>query len=299
MAVRDYVARFLADVSGYKLDRAERETEDLERTVDDTADKVARDWRDMANAAERSARDMGDAARKGATDTKGRLNSTAGEIGSEFSENIGEAFRNGDLKGTLLETFTSLGPALGGAGILIGAGAAIINGMISGVEERASELRQAVKDAYTAAIDEVYGGSKRTIADIVGDLTPEDIQTIKDAGLTVGIYAEAVASAEQGDPAKLDAITDSLEYRAGALDRAREASKGYLGVGARKIAEDAAGSQALLDLINKGTDAMDRRADAVRDLTAAIASADLDRLRSYGSAVNALGRDPDYQRGRR
>lgn len=300
MAVRDYVARFLADVTGYQLDKAERDTENLERTVDDTADKVARDWRDMANASERAARDMGDAARKGGDDVKGKLRGTGSEIGAEFSENIGEAFRGGDLRDTFLETLTSLGPALGGVGLALGAGAALINGMIQGVEQEAEKLRQATKDAYTSAIDAVYGGKgARTIGDIVGDLSPEDIQLVKDAGLTVGEFAVAVQEAEEGDPAKLDTITGALEKRAGALDELKRETKGYLGIGARKVADEAAGSQELLDLIERGNTAYRDRAAAVRDLTAAVASADIDRLRELGAAQNALGRDPDYQRGRR
>jgi len=300
VAVRDYVARFLADVTGYQLDKAERDTENLERTVDDTADKVARDWRDMANASERAARDMGDAARKGGDDVKGKLRGTGSEIGAEFSENIGEAFRGGDLRDTFLETLTSLGPALGGVGLALGAGAALINGMIQGVEEEAANLRQSVKDAYTSAIDAVYGGKgARTIGDIVGDLTPEEIQLVKDAGLTVGEFAVAVQEAEEGDSAKLDTITAALRKRAGALDELKRETKGYIGIGARKVADEAAGSQELLDLIERGSEAYAKRADAIRDLTAAVASADLDRLRELGSATNALGRDPDYQRGRR
>ena len=150
--VRAFVARFITDQSEFKTDKIVTELEQAERAADEldnvSTDGVQRELDDLRRASATAAADMSnDFDRAGSeidsdTGFRGKMGETGSEVGAEFSENIGEAFRGGDFKDTILETFTSLGPALGVAGIAVGAGAAIVNGIISGAEERKAALQE-------------------------------------------------------------------------------------------------------------------------------------------------------------
>lgn len=135
---RDFLARFLTDTSSFETAPAQRELEDLadesERTarrIDDSFDRVKR-------SADSSLDDLG-------SSTKGKAREAGAEVGAEFTENMGEAFRSGDIGGLVTESLTSLAPALGAAGIGIGIGAALISNMVAGIKEQKQKLTEATQ----------------------------------------------------------------------------------------------------------------------------------------------------------
>lgn len=117
------------------LEEVEDVGDRLERALKDNFDDIARD-------ADRAGRDVAD----NFDGKAGRVGDIGGEIADEFTENFGEAIRGGDPAGLVLETFTSLGPALGGLGI----GAAVVAGMVKSFVDAAAEQRARVTEASKA-----------------------------------------------------------------------------------------------------------------------------------------------------
>jgi hypothetical protein len=121
----------------------------------DALDDVARDGAQSAEKIERSFKDTANAVNNVGKDIKSQSNlgNVGSEIGQEFSQNFGEAVRGGDPAGAIAETFTSLGPAFGIAGVAAAAGAGIILGVIKGAQEKAAEFKAAVEEITSAAFD--------------------------------------------------------------------------------------------------------------------------------------------------
>ena len=118
------------------MKEVEAEGDDLEKALEDN-------FKDIGRAARRAGDQAGDDLGKG---LRGKLGGVGAEVADEFSENFGEAIRSGNPAGAILETFTSLAPALGALGI----GAAVVAGLVNSVLQE----RQRVKEAITGIMDE-------------------------------------------------------------------------------------------------------------------------------------------------
>jgi hypothetical protein len=140
----DIVARFRAVTTDFNTRQVEAELSD----VDDA-------FRDSSRAADRWSRDVRDAADDAADGIRkdGRFADVGREVGDEFSENIGEAFRSGDYVGALTETFTSLGPSLGKIGLGIGAAIGVGAAIVANIKAREEEIRQMGRTIFDALQD--------------------------------------------------------------------------------------------------------------------------------------------------
>lgn len=157
MAVRDYVARFLTDLTGWKVDSAVKDTRDLETQTDRTADSVARDWQRMADAGERAARDLHTTTDRIGRDVKGELGDTGREAGAEFASNLGESLASGDSSRIAQDSVGGLVASLafaGPIGAAVAAGGAIALGLWNSFEEKTKQQREAV----LAAAGTIYQG---------------------------------------------------------------------------------------------------------------------------------------------
>lgn len=161
-SARDLIVRFLADVRGFT-----QGTDDMADALHD----VARDEERLADAGEDSARRLARAydraadsivrdQRRAQKDVRDGFADTSREVGDEFAENVGEAFRNGDYVGALQETFTSLTPALGavglGVGAAIGVGAGLVKDILDrqqAIKDAASQLFQAMREGFVEEAD--------------------------------------------------------------------------------------------------------------------------------------------------
>lgn len=130
---------------------SQRSLDDLRRAVDDTSDDINRSLRSIDDGVSSTLGSGGSFDRAvDDVETSGRrMKDIGSEVGSEFSENIGEGIRSGDIGGSILETFTSLGPGLGVLGIAIAAGAGIINGLISGARDRQKALDETFNEVFS------------------------------------------------------------------------------------------------------------------------------------------------------
>lgn len=140
----DIVARFRSVTTDFNTRQVEAELSD----VDDA-------FRDSSRAADRWSRDVRDAADDAADGIRrdGRFADVGREVGDEFSENIGEAFRSGDYVGALTETFTSLGPSLGKIGLGIGAAIGVGAAIVANIQARQEEIRQMGRTIFDALQD--------------------------------------------------------------------------------------------------------------------------------------------------
>jgi hypothetical protein len=176
-------------------------TEFNTRKVETELDKTERAFKESERAADRWSDRLDREADEAGRGVKGRLRGTGSEIGAEFSENIGEGFRSGDFKGVVLETFTSLGPALGVAGLALGAGAAIISSMIQGAEEQAEKLRQLGRDILGYVQDGMYDQAEKEAVvakalgfDSIEEALPRLVEVADRAGVGVKDAFDYIAS---------------------------------------------------------------------------------------------------------
>lgn len=149
---RDLVVRFLSDVKGFL-----NGTQDMEEALRD----VARDEERVADVGEESARRLARAydraadsitrdQRRAQKDVREGFADTSREVGDEFAENVGEAFRSGDYLGAIQETFTSLTPALGAVGLGIGAAIGVGAGIVANINESREKVKAAASDLFEA-----------------------------------------------------------------------------------------------------------------------------------------------------
>jgi hypothetical protein len=157
VAVRDYVARFLTDLTGWKVDAAVDDTRDLERQTDRTADSVARDWRRMADAGDRAARDLRTSTDRIGRDVRSELGSTGKEAGAEFASNLGESLASGDASRIAQDSVGGLVASLAFAGPI---GAAVAAGGTIGLTlwNSFEEKTKAQREAVLAASGSIYQG---------------------------------------------------------------------------------------------------------------------------------------------
>jgi methyl-accepting chemotaxis protein len=158
------VLDFIANVSPFR-----RGTKEAENALDDFGDsltEVAKDGDKAAEKLERSFKDTARAVNRVSDDvrTQGtKVSDVGSEIGQEFSQNFGEAVRSGNPAEAITETFTSLGPAFGVAGLAVAAGAGIVNGVIQGIAEAKARLAKAGLDMYEALQDGFLDAAEKKI----------------------------------------------------------------------------------------------------------------------------------------
>lgn len=161
MAVRDYVAKYVADLTGYRLTPAIRETEQLERQTDNTADSVVRDWQRMERGVDRASRSMKQDADRIAREQKAILGDAGREAGDEFAQNLGESISSGDIGGLLsgtvgglVGTFGKGGPIALALGALGAVGVGVFQAMQQQAQQAAAAAQQAFDDIQQGATDQ-------------------------------------------------------------------------------------------------------------------------------------------------
>lgn len=159
----DGLGRDLTDLARSSDSAADRVGDDLDRAADegsrafrafadDVDDALDRVRRDADRTGESAGSDLSDGLSRG----KGRVGDVGGEIADEFTENFGEAIRSGNPADAVLETFTSLGPALG----VLGIGAAVAAGIVNQFVQRAAEQKARVTEAAASLFDSVAGDAE-------------------------------------------------------------------------------------------------------------------------------------------
>jgi hypothetical protein len=244
---RDFVVRWLLEKTSFETDA---------KSVGDSLDAVKLE----ADAAERAIDNLDDSNLSGlrseidrteAELRNGRIQDAGREVGSEFAENIGEGLRSGDYAGVALETATSLTAALGPVGLGIGLGAAIVNGIISGMEEeqrlfkeQVAEIREALNDELTGAV--LSSTIQARIAELTGGDFSKFRRDLEQVGIDVADFNEAV---NEGDLAALDQIIGKLGQVA--AERDRVSGGGRVKTSRLIPTEDAEAAQALLDIVSQ------------------------------------------------
>lgn len=209
----DIVARFKTVTTDFNTRKVETELDKTERAFKES-ERAADRWSDRLD------READEAGRG----VRGRLRGTGTEIGAEFSENIGEGFRSGDFKGVVLETFTSLGPALGVAGLALGAGAAIISSMIAGAEAQAEKLRQLGRDILGYVEDGMLDQAEKEAIvakalgfDSIEEALPRLAEVADRAGVNIADAFAYIASGGQDMSSDVTAAFGKVEDSAAAL----------------------------------------------------------------------------------
>lgn len=212
---RRITLRALYDGTQLKQGTTEAEThlEALERATADTSDDINRSLRSIDDGVSSTLGSGGtfDRAVDDVETSGRRMKDIGSEVGSEFAENIGEGIRSGDIGGSILETFTSLGPALGVAGIGIAAGAGIINGIISGFRDRRAELIENVSSMFseievkatdTAATIQKAIRDTYTFKDVVAEVGGGDetagMKNVEQAAAAIGVDFNAIVDVLRG-----------------------------------------------------------------------------------------------------
>lgn len=210
MAVRDYVAKYVADLTGYRLTPAIRQTEQLEKATDNTADAVVRDWQRMERGADRAARGIAADATRAGHEGRKAFGEAGKEAGAEFAQNLGESISSGDIGGLVSGTVGGLAGTFGAAGpiglAVAGLGAAAV-AVFQGISAGAEKSAQAVADAFegilsnesqaealTRVLEERWGTRAEGIAELgkAADRLGVPLKTITDALTEGGDEAETL-----------------------------------------------------------------------------------------------------------
>ena len=206
MAVRDYVAKYVADLTGYKLTPAIRETDQLERATDQTADAIVADWRRAERGTDQASRAMAADADHAGKQVKAKLGEAGAEAGSEFASNLGESISSGDTAGLLSGTVGGLAASFGATGPigLALAGLATVAVTVFGQMQAAAEkAKQAAEDAF----EELVNGAdkqerlRNRVTMLYGDMT-DGMETLRRLSEDTGVSMEAIGTAlADGGPA--------------------------------------------------------------------------------------------------
>lgn len=269
----------IADVAAFitGMRKAEVSAEDLADALDDMAADGIQGQQRLQRELEQTAREARKAGDKTAEGVKGsRLGEVGGEIGEEFTQNFGESVRSGDPAGAVLETFTSLGPAFGVAGIAVAAGAGLVNSVIQGANERKEAFAEAVKTIASSAFDAAAANAAEAGVGMVAafqkawDTKAVQEDSIRDA---LGVDSAQAALEEIARIANLTGVplstvreailgqADAVSQVEGALAAAtREAERQYdaAGVVAQADADRVAALERVLDGERAVTEAKDK-----------------------------------------
>lgn len=237
-------------IRGLKLSQDEFESlqdelRDVERAGDRMEDALEDNFRDTARAAERYGRDTAD---EFGNETS-KIGGIGAEVADEFSENFGEAIRSGNPADLVLETFTSLGPALGALGL----GAAVVAGIVKEVVESGAEakarIQEATKELFLSAAEAEEQGKitqrafvngiiseAQATASLIAATGAEDLQgamiVLQEEAARTGVEVDTVALAFLGNKDAIDEINAAIAKTSEELDK--EAGKtqtvtGYYG----------------------------------------------------------------------
>jgi hypothetical protein len=162
VAVRDYIAKYVADLAGYRLEPAIRETEQLQRATDSAADDAVRDWRRISDAAADAARKVdrstGPAGISGdMRDLRADAADTGREVGQEFASNLGESLASGDASRIVQDTGGGLIASLAFAGP-IGAAVAAAGTLALAFWNNFEQTTRARREAVIATASTVFQG---------------------------------------------------------------------------------------------------------------------------------------------
>lgn len=266
---------------------AEAAIKSLADEFDTTTDQIRSDLNSLDSAL---STDLTGSFKRTASDVEaegGKLKATGREIGGEFAENIGEAFRSGDVGGAITETFTSLGPALGLAGVAIGAGAAVVTGLVKGMQAEREKIRQAGIAAFEAFQDGIADRTERynILNQILGTETiPDTLVKLRKIAAETGLTFEVVRNALLGNAAagaKVAAAYGAADQTARGI---QQTGKGVTAV----VDNQSSALRSLVDSLYAVNGALNQGAKDARDSGLVKQSQEL--AANYGAAAAALER---------
>lgn len=273
---------FIADVREFIAGtrRAEQSLEDFEdslesvvREGDSATNALEADFRDLANSADRSFdkidRSADDAL---GTKLKGKGKRVGGEIGEEFSQNFGEAIRGGNIGDALVETVTSLGPALGAAGLAAAAAFGIGKALLDEASKAQKRAKQVGSNLFEAFRDGILEAKERE-GILTGALGVDDI---------------AAATARAADIARRLGVetSDALTY----ILTAGKTATPELEAALARAAAEAAAIAADADATGEGVSASTLAAEQLRDAAKAAGSGLETAATNAGALELALAR---------
>lgn len=263
---------------------ADRAADGIERSWEDAADDSARAFRTFADDvddafdrvrrdADKAGADVADDLSDGLSARKGRVGAVGAEVGDELVENLGEAVRSGNPADLVLESFTSLGPALGALGI----GAAVVTGLVSSFINKAQEERQRLVDAASSLFDSVAGNAELTGREAaaafrrgfveVGEVGAQlqtilGTDTVVDAWSRVGTLVERTGLSADDVTAAILGNRDALALVEAALLRNDAAADGVY----RRIRATDGGASELAQSLSDSLAPLDDQKNALRDV---------------------------------
>jgi hypothetical protein len=227
VAVRDYIAKYVADLTGYRLEPAIRETEQLERATDSAADEAVRDWRKISDAAADAARKIDRSTGPGGIagdmrDLQADAADTGREVGQEFASNLGESLASGDASrivqdsaGGLISSLAFAGPigaAVAAAGTI---GLAFWNNFEQTTRERREAVIATASTVFQGILDEGAAFAKRFATDTLRDfLDPAQVDELSGRARKASErLGDDLAAAIVGGPDTIDAKLDEVRDR--------------------------------------------------------------------------------------
>lgn len=202
----DIIAKFRTQVTDFSTRQIVDELDDIDDGYQ-RAETASGQWSD-------SARRDADAAAAGVEAGAGKIAPIGQEVGSEFSQNIGESIRAGNPLEAVFETATSLGPALGLAGIAVAAGAGVANGILQGIQDHKDRIAAGGAAAFTAFQDGWIGRQAKwdIAAEILGE---EDAQAVikraREIAAQTSLSTETVVAALRGSQRAQKAVREEIE----------------------------------------------------------------------------------------
>lgn len=237
MAVRDYIARYIADLAGYALEPAirdteqlERESESLARTTGTTSDKVGASWRDMARDVDTAGDRIGRTTDEIDRDTRGKLGDTGREAGSEFVANLGESISSGDLSSIGTDTAGGLAATFGMAGPVGAAFAGLATGaslVFAGIQQRAQRLSDATKAAFEDVISAADKESRfrNQVTGLFGDMQT-GIDTLSGLAEKTGVPMRDIADALTGGARSAQRLGEEIRAQIPFTDKQLQNARG-------------------------------------------------------------------------
>lgn len=283
---RGVVLDFIANVTPFR--RGTQQAEDALDDFGDSLTQVARDGDQAADKLERSFKDTARAVNQVGDNVRAegsKIGTVGSEIGEEFSQNFGEAVRSGNPAEAITETFTSLGPAFGIAGLAVAAGAGIVNGVLQGIADAKERLRKAGLDMYEALQDGFLDAAEKKIqltAALGVDEYEDALDKVARLASETGVSTREIAQYLQDG-------TDPAGRIATALERA-DAARARVQAGSWGTVDNAAlAAQAIADARENYVEAQ-RRGIELTQLDLQVQEAITAELRKQRDIVNTTPR---------